>query len=55
MGNIVELIIASILAVAFGAAAFATFAMGQGPETQELVTSCLGNIMDIDYLIGSLL
>ena len=53
MGHLVELLIASMLAVAFGAAAFATFAMGQGFETQELVTSCLGNIMNIDYLIGS--
>ena len=55
MGNFVELLVALMLAIGFGAAAFATLAMGQGLETQELVIQCNEGIKNIGYLIGSLL
>ena len=54
MGNIVELLVALLLAIGFGAAAFATLAMGQDISTLELISNCRESV-NIDYLIGRLL
>ena len=53
IGQFIEFLIAATILIAFGAAAFATLAMGQELITQEFVQGCTKEVTRIGYLIGS--